>query len=85
MEDRYYDNMSKGDKFPKTLEIRNTSGGLIWQVYHVNNLNEANLLSRGASNNAFQSRILVDYYDEEETFPDWRNECTAEIKAVLEH
>lgn len=63
---------STTDKYPKTLLIRNTVGGMIWQVYHVQNDKEAELLSTNAHKNAFLDRELTDYLDEEETFTDWR-------------
>lgn len=72
------------NKFPKTLEIRNTSGGLIQQIYHVNNIKEAEILSKNALKNGFMESTLVDLRkDEEETFPNWRNECSKELQKVL--
>jgi hypothetical protein len=56
----------------KTLHIRNTHGGLIWQVYHVKNISEAAQLTKNAMCNGFYSASLVDYTGEEETWPDWR-------------
>lgn len=72
------------NKFPKTLEIRNTSGGMIWQIYHVNNIKEAEILSKNALKNGFMESTLVEYNkDTEETFPNWRNECSEELQKVL--
>ena len=47
-------NNSKDDKFPKTLEIRNTEGGMIWQTYHINNIKEAEILAKNSFNNGFR-------------------------------
>ena len=70
----YTDN-STGE-FPKTLMIRNHEGGMIWQVYHVRSLNEAERLSDNATKNAFEAITLEDYIPEyEETWPDWRDNC----------
>jgi len=77
-------NKTTDNKFPKTLEIRNTPGGMIWQLYHVNNKKEAEVLSKNASINGFLEQTLVDYReDKEETFPDWRETCCTELKDVL--
>ena len=62
----YKDNTTNNN-FPKTLLIRNTIGGLVWQVYHVINYSEAKLLSNNAKNNGFLYRQLVDY-DEKYVF-----------------
>jgi len=66
--------ISTGD-FPKTLVIRNTPEGMIWQIYHVNDQREADILSRNAHNNGFYGITLEDYQaGYEETWPGWRNE-----------
>lgn len=68
-----YNDESTTDKYPKTLLIHNTVGGMIWQVYHVEKEIEAQRLSANASSNGFLHRRLVDHEPEtEETFPDWR-------------
>jgi hypothetical protein len=70
-----YTNHSPSDIWPKTLEIRNTPDGMIWQIYHVNNASEAELLSRNARSNAFMDRRLTDYQPEQdETFEGWRED-----------
>lgn len=72
------------NKFPKTLEIRNHSGGMIWQIYHINNIKEAEILSENALKNGFMESTLVDFRtDKKETFPNWRNECSEELQKVL--
>lgn len=59
--------------FPKTLEIRNTSGGIVWQVYHVNNELEIEMLIATSSSNGFMAQDIVPYDPKrEETFPNWR-------------
>jgi hypothetical protein len=61
--------------YPKTLLIRNEEGGLVWQVYHVNNLFEAKWLADNATRNGFECCKLEDYDPTyEETFPGWRDE-----------
>lgn len=60
--------------FPKTLHVYNTEGGMIWQVYHVQTLAEASLLAYNATRNSYEDQILVDFTNEEETWPDWRPE-----------
>lgn len=79
-----FENNTQDNKFPKTLEIRNTEDGMIWQIYHINNLKEAEILSINAAKNGFYSRRVVDFRkEEEETFPDWRTHCCESLKAVL--
>lgn len=69
-----YTDISKGD-YPKTLMIRNSKGGMIWQVYHVNNKAEAALLSSNAYKNGFYGSTLENYQPkEEETWPGWRDD-----------
>lgn len=66
------DNTTTPD-YPKTLLIRNTVGGMIWQIYHVNNIHEANRLAANAAKNCFEGISLEEHKpDQEETFPDWR-------------
>jgi hypothetical protein len=79
-----YTNNSNDSTFPKTLEIRNEKGGMIWQIYHVNNLDEARLLAKGSESNGFEDSTLVDFKEgEDETFSTWRKECSKELKEVL--
>lgn len=68
-----YNDISRKSEYPKTLVIRNTIGGLIWQIYHVEAQHEAKILSSNATMNGFQGITLEDYQPEmEETWPDWR-------------
>ena len=62
--------------FPKTLEIRNTPGGMIWQIYHVQSQNEIFILTRNSQGNGFHSQTVVPFNGELETFPHWRNDVT---------
>jgi hypothetical protein len=72
-----YTNNSTGDAFPKTILIRNHEGGMIWQVYHVHSINEADNLTRNATLNGFFAISLENHLPEEkETWPDWRDNCT---------
>jgi hypothetical protein len=77
---KYFEDLSTTDKFPKTLLIRNTVDGLIWQIYHVQNETEANNLSRNAKSNGFYGITLEDFDSElKETWPNWRENCDPEI------
>lgn len=68
-----YRNTSILEEYPKTLLIRNTVGGMIWQIYHVEKESEAAKLSDRATLNGFQDCELTDYKeDQEQTWPDWR-------------
>lgn len=65
--------ISTNKKYPKTLVIRNTVGGMIWQLYHVETEREAERLSIQATKNGFQGITLEDYQPKEkQTWPDWR-------------
>lgn len=67
-----YKDISDGN-YPKTLVIRNHEGGMIWQIYHVDKLVEAERLANNAYANGFFAITLEDYNaDLEETWPDWR-------------
>ena len=62
-----------GNEYPKTLFIRNSKGGMVWQIYHVNNQSEVEQLSSNAYGNGFYGTTLEDYAPEEkETWEDWR-------------
>ena len=63
------DNTTNGN-YPKTLVIRNEHDGVIWQLYHVQKLNEVENLATNATKNGFNGISLEDYQSEkEETFP----------------
>ena len=69
-----YIDTSNSKEYPKTLIIRNTAGGMIWQVYHVEKEIEASRLSKNARSNGFFRITLEDYQPEhEETFIGWRD------------
>jgi hypothetical protein len=72
--------ISTNDDYPKTLVIRNHEGGMIWQVYHVQKLSEAQKLAHNATMNAFEAITLENYHEDyEETWPDWRENCNPDI------
>jgi hypothetical protein len=53
--------------------VRNHEGGMIWQVYHVDNIDDVERLTSNAYRNGFYGSTLEDYQAErEETWPDWR-------------
>jgi hypothetical protein len=59
--------------FPKTLIIRNSKDGMIWQVYHVQSTIEAYRLANIATRNEYKDIRLEDYDPKyEESYPDWR-------------
>jgi hypothetical protein len=69
-----YKDTSSNSEYPKTLMIRNHEGGMIWQVYHVNTLQEADKLSKNAHKNGFWGTTLEDHQPKRtETWPDWRD------------
>jgi hypothetical protein len=75
-----YKDISTKEEFPKTLVIRNSKGGMIWQVYNVLKNSEAEKLSNNATVNGFEEITLEDYRtDCEETFPNWREECSSDF------
>lgn len=76
--------ISKDDKYPKTLVIRNTIGGMIWQIYHVNSDKEADTISSNAASNGFLGITLEDHQPKlKETWPDWRKTATGAVKEAL--
>jgi hypothetical protein len=53
---------------------------MIWQVYNVLKNSEAEKLSNNATINGFEEITLEDYRtDCEETFPNWREECSSDF------
>ena len=68
-----YTDISTKD-YPKTLIIKNTPDGMVWQVYNVEKEIEAIKLSANAFNNGFLGITLEDFDKEvKETYPDWRD------------
>lgn len=58
----------------RELQIRNTHNGCIWQVYHVRNQTEVDMLSATAHANGFQSCKVIPWLEnEEESWPGWRD------------
>lgn len=75
-----YEDISTTQEYPKTLMIRNHKGGMIWQVYHVQNKIEADNISRNAHGNGFYGSTLENYQPEvKETWPDWRETAPKEL------
>lgn len=65
---------SSDNDYPKTLLIHNDRHGIIWQVYHINDIIEQEIIMEGAKRNAFMYIRAINYDSEyEETFKDWRN------------
>lgn len=58
----------------RTVFIRNQRGGMIWQIYHVSNFAEFDMLRKTALANGFGSITLEPFADSyDETFPNWRD------------
>lgn len=68
-----YTNISSNNNYPKTLVIRNEPGGMVWQIYHVNTVGQAERISLNATSHGFHAITLEDHQpDINETWPDWR-------------
>jgi hypothetical protein len=68
-----YKDISTTESFPKTLMIRNHDGGMIWQLYHVDSLDDVKKLTSNAQRNGFYGSTLEDHQPENaETWPDWK-------------
>lgn len=77
-----YTDKSSNENYPKTLLIRNTPDGCVWQLYHVQKQSEAEKLADNATKNGFYGITLEDYQpDYEETWSDWRE--TTGGKAII--
>lgn len=63
---------SEHSDFPKTVFVRNQMYGAVWQVYHVDNLKQAEIIATNATRNGFKCITLNDKTEDEETWPDWR-------------
>lgn len=60
--------------FPKTMCIHNSKGGLIWQVYHIHDKIEQDIITEGAEISAFEYVSIINYDDSyEESSPGWRD------------
>lgn len=76
------ENISNSGTYPKTLVIRNSVGGMIWQIYHVQKESEAVKIAANAHGNGFYGITLEDHQPEyKETWPDWRETCDDDIIA----
>lgn len=70
---KHIHNKSWDEKYPKTLLIHNHEGGMIWQVYNVNNKSEAIQIANNANRNGFMWIRLVDFKPTtEQTWSNWR-------------
>jgi|WetSurMetagenome_2_1015567.scaffolds.fasta_scaffold55296_4 hypothetical protein len=78
-----YLDVSSSPDYPKSLMVRNSVGGMVWQHYRVRSKAEADALCANSWNNGFYGSTLEDNNPYEETYPNWREECTDEIKAIL--
>ena len=68
-----YTNTSSNTNYPKTLIVRNHSGGMVWQVYHVEKETEAAQISANATKQDFRVITLEDHQpDLKQTWEDWR-------------
>lgn len=57
----------------QTVLIRNTPLGCVWQVYHIQNYSEYEMLKKNSKKNGFMVCEMVAHNpSQEETFPDWR-------------
>ena len=75
-----FTDISTKNEFPKTLVIRNSRDGMLWQIYHVQQESGADKLSFNATINGFESITVEDYQPQyEEIFPNWREECSPDI------
>ena len=80
----FEDISTTGFKYPKTLVIRNNVGGMVWQIYQVDNIEQAFHLSKNAKRNAFEGITLEDHQPSEgETFPNWRMELARDFIKML--
>lgn len=79
----YKDISTEGLSFPKTLVIRNSVDGWIWQIYHVDSHQQAYYIAENAKNSGYEGRTLEDYHGGEETFPNWRMEMARELVKLL--
>lgn len=73
MTKQIYTDLTTSKEFPKTLIIRNTPGGMIWQIYHPDTQEDVDNLTSNAYSNGFFGITLEDYNSElKETWEDWR-------------
>lgn len=66
---------NKTEEYPKTVVVRNSPDGMIWQIYHVDNEFQARHIIKGAQDSAYEGVTLEHHQPEhKETFPNWREE-----------
>lgn len=79
-----YKNISTTTEFPKTLVVRNTPDGMIWQIYHVKTERGAKIIAEGADRGGFEGVTLENHQPElEETFPNWQNDIRNSVELRL--
>jgi len=79
-----YKDISTDNNYPKTVLIRNSPDGMIWQIYHVNSERAAAIIAKRAKDNAFEGVTLEDYQPNmEETSPNWQNDFSADVELRL--
>jgi hypothetical protein len=76
--------ISTNNNYPKTVVIRNSKGGMIWQIYHVHSYRAAEIIAKRAHDNAFDGVTLEDYQPNmEETSPNWQNDFSTDVELRL--
>lgn len=67
--------MSQITLYPENTQllIRNTRGGLVWQVYTIRDSIERDLLEKTARTNGFQGFCIEYESTMNETWPNWRD------------
>ena len=75
-----YQDISTNEQFPKTMTMQAQPNGAYWQIYHVRDNSEVEMLKEGATRNGYEVITLRNYNGQlEETFPNWRGEQEASI------
>lgn len=78
------ENISTNNNYPKTVVVRNSKNGMIWQIYHVKSERAAEIIAKQANENAFDGVTLEDYQPNmEETFPNWQNDMRSNVELRL--
>ena len=76
--------ISTNNNYPKTVVIRNSKGGMIWQVYHVKSERAAEIIAKRAADNCFEGVTLEDYQPNmEETSEGWQNDFSTDVELRL--
>lgn len=76
--------ISTNNNYPKTVVIRNSKGGMIWQIYHVKSERAAEIIAKRAADNCFEGVTLEDYQPNmEETSEGWQNDFSTDVELRL--